>query len=519
MSSVDPKHSLFLAAQYAREGKSAQMLQMIDQVMLQGGVPDWLAAANLCVEYGFVTRAQLHYEKVLSTEPNNLGAAAGLARVATDIGQHDRASDVYERLVQQWPDSDTLRRNALVAQQYNPTVSDPARYQQALAWGQWAMARVGGHQPRPAPHARVNGVPRVGVVSADLCQHTVGLFVKDILRELGKHWPVVAYHARQQEDWVSKLIRSTCQWRNVAAMDDVALAKQIRDDEIDILIDLSGHTAGSRLTAFALRPAPVMVSWLGYFATTGLPYIDAVLLDQWHVTPETYQQFIEPIELLPSGRFYYGSVPWAPKEVSEPPFEKNGYITFGCFNNTAKLNPDVFAVWSQILAAVPRSRLVLKWRTFNDAQFSASVRQAFAARAIDPTRIELRGAGFHVDVLKEYADIDIALDPFPFTGGLTSCEALWMGVPVVTWPQGSVVSRQTKAFLSAIGLDDLVAADADDYVRIATRVAYDRQGLKALRASMQGRMQVSTLMDLSASLSGLQQTLLSVQARVLEGSG
>ena len=462
-----------------------------------------------------MTQAQWYYDEVLKAEPNSLSAWAGLARVATDTGEHGPASQIYQRLVDQWPDSEVLRRNALVAQQYNPQASDSDRYQQAIEWGQWAVGRVGGHRPRPKVRKLVNGIPRVGVVSADLCQHTVGLFVKDILRTLGQRWPVVAYHARSHEDWVSKLIRSKCQWRNVSGIDDVALAKQIRGDEIDILIDLSGHTAGSRLTAFALRPAPVMVSWLGYFATTGLPYMDAVLLDQWHVTPETSQQFVEPIELLPSGRFYYGNVSWAPKEVSHPPVEHKCYITFGCFNNTAKLNADILDVWSRILAAVPTSRLVSKWRTFNDETFGESIREAFAARGIDPSRIELRGAGFHADVLREYADIDIALDPFPFTGGLTSCEALWMGVPVVTWPHGSVVSRQTMAFVTVMGLESLVAVDADDYVRIATKLASDTQALKSMRACMRARMQSSRLMDLPRAVEGLQETLLSVHARVL----
>jgi len=253
------------------------------------------------------------------------------------------------------------------------------------------------------------------------------------------------YSAGTVKDWVTESVGLACTLREVSAMDDAALAELIRKDHIDVLIDLSGHTAGSRLTVFARRPAPVLVSWLGYFATTGLPYIDAVLLDEWHAPAGMEKYFVEPIIRLPLGRFCYQPVPFAP-DIAPLPCLKNGYITFGSFNNTAKLNAGVFDLWARVLASVPDSRLVLKWRTFNDDEFKRSTRDAFVQRGISPDRVELRGPSFHVGLLKEYGDIDISLDPFPFTGGLTSCEALWMGVPVVTWPRSRVVSRQTQGW-------------------------------------------------------------------------
>jgi predicted O-linked N-acetylglucosamine transferase (SPINDLY family) len=252
----------------------------------------------------------------------------------------------------------------------------------------------------------------------------------------------------------------------------------------------------------------VQVSWLGYFATTGLSCMDAVLLDDWHAPQGAEAQFVEAIVRLPGGRFCYTPVPFAPAKVAPPPCIATGYVTFGSFNNTAKLNPGVFEVWSRVLAAVSDSRLVIKWRTFQDETLCQSVREAFAQRGITPERIELRGASFHADVLKEYADIDIALDPFPFTGGLTSCEALWMGVPVVTWPQSRVVSRQTFAFLSAIGLPELAAQDAEGYVRIAVELAADSGRLAALRNEMRTRMQASPLMDVPGFTRQLEQCLI-----------
>jgi predicted O-linked N-acetylglucosamine transferase (SPINDLY family) len=380
--------------------------------------------------------------------------------------------------------------------------------EQATAWGDWATAKAGGPHPRPTQPPLGSRPLRVGYVSADFCQHTVGLFVKHVLEAHDPSRMVAfAYNASFVKDWVTDAIQATTKFRDVATMDDPALAALIRQDEIDVLVDLSGHTAGSRLAVFAYRPASVQVSWLGYFATTGLACVDAVLLDDWHAPPGTEAQFIEPVVRLPGGRFCYQPVPWAPAKVAPPPCLATRHITFGSFNNTAKFNDGVFDLWARILSAVPDSHLVLKWRTFNDDALCQSVRAAFAQRGIAASRLDLRGPSFHAGLLEEYAGIDIALDPFPFTGGLTSCEALWMGVPVVTWPQGRVVSRQTFALLSAIGLPELAAKDGDDYVCIAIALARDCQQLAAMRGMIRERMRSSSLMNAAGFVHSLEQSL------------
>lgn len=380
----------------------------------------------------------------------------------------------------------------------------------------WRRQKPGGSGPQPGRAARIRArCLRVGYVGADFCQHTVGLFVKDVL---AAHDPqrvqAFAYSAGAVNDWVTNAVRQACTFRDVASLDDAALVRLVQADGIDVLVDLSGHTAGSRLTAFAWRPAPVQVSWLGYFATTGLDAMDAVLLDNWHAPPGAESQFVEPLVRLPQGRFCYQPVQWAPDDVAPPPCARNGFVTFGSFNNTAKLNAQVLELWARVLAAVPRSRLVLKWRTFNDETFRGQVMEAFVRAGIDGGRIELRGPGFHADVLKEYADIDIALDTFPFTGGLTSCEALWMGVPVVTWPHSRVVSRQTHAIVNQIGLTPLSAQGADDYVRIAVALAHDPQGLTELRETLRDKMRASSLMDVAGFTRNLEDTLINLYRRI-----
>jgi predicted O-linked N-acetylglucosamine transferase (SPINDLY family) len=517
--------SLSLAQSQAQAAHFPEMLGTCQQILAthSGDANALLDVGVLLLNFGYLARARECYERVQLLAPQDLRAAMNLANLARDAGDHASAQRLYEALQVAQPNNPVIRRNALVSQEYNPAETDAQRLTNACAWGDWAVAQAGGWRARPPLPSRTGPGPgalrplKIGYVSADLCQHTVGLFVKDIL--IAHNSPsggmganpvtVFAYSSGKVSDWVSDAIRAACTWRDVSGLDDAALAALIRQDQIDVLIDLSGHTAGSRLTVFAHRPAPVQVAWLGYFATTGLRYIDAVLLDEWHAPAGTQAQFAEPIVHLPGGRLCYQPVPWAPAVVP-PPCLQAGYITFGCFNNTGKLNAGVFNLWSKVLAAVPQSRLVLKWRSLADEALCESIRAAFAGKGIDPSRIELRPASFHADVLLQYADIDIALDPFPFTGGLTSCETLWMGVPVITWPQSRVVSRQTFAFLNQIGLPELAAKDAEDYVRIAVELANNTQRLVHLRQTLRKLMQASPLCNVAGFTRNLEETIINL---------
>lgn len=502
---------------YAQSGQFIELLRLCKQLVDENSQDsDMLLNIGVLLQnFGFIAPAKDCFMRVQARNQDDVRVQVNLANLARDSGNHEESRQLYGNLLLHYPNNPVIRRNALMSLEYDSAMTDAERFTMALAWGEWAVAMAGGIKLRPKLTPLINRPLRIAYVSADFCQHTVGLFIKDVLTG---HDPVkvsvFVYSAGQVNDWVTDIIKSATQFRDVAALNDVALAELIRKDSIDVLVDLSGHTAGSRLTVFAHRPAPVQVSWLGYFATTGLSCMDAVLLDQWHAPAGIETQFIEPIVRLPRGRFLYQPVPWAPAEVSLLPCLTRAYITFGCFNNTTKLNASVFDVWARILIAVPNSRLVLKWRTFNDDGFAQSIRQAFSMRGIAVERLELRAPSFHVDVLKEYADIDIALDPFPFTGGLTSCEALWMGVPVVTWPQSQVVSRQTFAFLSAMGLEALAAHDADDYVRIAVALAHDKAYLSTLRKSMRTRMQSSALMDLPNFTNQLEQCLVDLYRNI-----
>ena len=520
ISSASPTLTPLQSAQtHAQAGRFAEMLALCQQT-LAAPADDLVAlldVGTLLLTFGYLSRARACFDRVRLLAPHDMRVLVNLANLAREAGDHAQSSRLYAELVAQQPQHPVVRRNALVSNEYDPDASGPDRLQAARDWGSWATQRAGGERPRPAQRP-LDGRPlRVGYLSADLCQHTVGLFAQGVLQAHDSlRVAVFAYSAGQQNDAVTQAIRAVSIFRDVSALNDAALAHQIRQDAVDVLVDLSGHTAGSRLTVFAHRPAPVQVAWLGYFATTGLTCMDAVLLDVWHAPPGTEAQFVEPLVRLPMGRFCYQPVAWAPAHVAPLPCLRNGHITFGCFNNTAKLNAGVLDVWSALLAAVPAARLVLKWRTLVDDALCQSLRQGFAARGIGPDRIKLRGISPHADLLNAYADIDIALDPFPFTGGLTSCEALWMGVPVVSWPQERVVSRQTLALLSTIGLADLAATDAADYVRIAVALAADPARLTSLRSGLRARMQASPLMDLPGFTRALEDTLQRLYAKVAD---
>lgn len=494
---------------------SLRLLAETDQ-----SVESVLQIANILLGAGYLSSAQMAYDQAIRINPNDVHAKINQTALLLEIGQPRAAWEQYHQLENHYPNNASIRRSALTSLEYIAQSDAIARFDQVRSWGAWIDQLVAGPYPRPQCVSLLGRPLRIGYVSADLCQHTVGLFIKDVLRhhDTGRV-KMFIYSSGTVKDWVTNSVAACSTLRDVSTLDDRALVHQIQQDKIDVLIDLSGHTAGSRLTAFAYRPAPVMVSWLGYFATTGLSYIDAVLLDEWHAPDGMESQFVEPIIRLPQGRLCYQPVPWAPSSVAPPPCIESGHITFGSFNNTAKYNDGVFDIWAKVLLALPDSRLVLKWRTFNDEPFKAKVTQAFVERGIALERIELRGPSFHADVLKEYADIDVALDPFPFTGGLTSCEALWMGVPVVTWPQSRVVSRQTHAILNQIGLPELSAVSENDYIRVAVELANDQPRLIELRASLRSRMQVSPLMDVVGFTRNLEDTLIHMYQRIAAEEG
>jgi predicted O-linked N-acetylglucosamine transferase (SPINDLY family) len=445
---------------------------------------------------GRFDEAVARYERVVALQPEHAGAHNNLANTLLLVGRLDDAM-VHRRAERALrPENAASASNLLLARQYDPSIDRAALAADARAWNEQFAAPLAAdarpHQHGRSPDRRL----RIGYVSADFRRHPVGYFLEPILRHHDSaHVELYCYAGNDSEDDLTARLRASAQvWRPTVGLDDAALAEQIRADGIDILVDLSGHTSGNRLLTFARKPAPVQVSWLGYVDTTGLDAIDALIADAAFCPPDEEWSFAERVVRLPSVRWCYAGPEGAPPIAPLPALER-GTVTFGCFNSLAKLTPEVIALWADVLAAVPGSRLLLKSVGFESEQARVRYLGLFAARGIGPERIEIQGKSSHAEYLATYARVDIGLDPFPFNGGTVTAESLWMGVPQVTLYGDRPVGRMGAAQLGAIGLSALVARSQAEYVRIAADLAGDLPRLADLRAGLRDRLRASPLGD------------------------
>ncbi|MDQ5877298.1 MAG: protein O-GlcNAc transferase, partial [Pseudomonadota bacterium] len=340
---------------------------------------------------------------------------------------------------------------------------------------------------------------RVGFVSGDFRRHSVSYFVEGVLRHLDRrHFQPYAYFSHGHPDSRTLEFKPMFSlWRDVKDLSDAELAERIVADRIDILVDLIGHTTGTRLAVFAEKPAPLQLTWIGYPNTTGLDSIDYRLTDAV-VDPPGFADThcTEKLWRLPRPFLCYAPPPHAP-EVRESPVFTKGYITFGSFNSRFKIGDETLALWSGVLQACPASRIIIKSPVgLADAEARMALRQRLLALGVDDERIDIQeGIGDPAEHLDLYNSIDIALDPFPYHGTTTTFEALWMGVPVITQAGTAHVSRVGVSILEYLGLPELVARDAEAYVQLASELAADTDRLASLRASLRARLQASPLLD------------------------
>jgi predicted O-linked N-acetylglucosamine transferase (SPINDLY family) len=453
---------------------------------------------------GRVRDAIDEYRRALALDPADAVAHFELGSLLLTLGDWSAVAEHFATACALAPRDATLRSNVVFGLNYDPEIDDAALFEAHRDFDRDVTAPLRPTVPSHGNSRDPERPLRVGYVSADLCRHPVGYLFAPVL---AAHDPsavqVVCYAGNVHKDDLTDALRGRSHgWHSTVGLDDAAVVERIRADGIDILVDLAGHTGGNRLTVFARNPAPVQVSWLGYFNTTGMTAIDYVVMGATCVLPESERFFTERVARLPAGRFCYQPPDYAPPVV-EPPARAAGRVTFGSFNNLGKLNDGVCELWAAVLCAVPGSQLLLKWHLRHPEQ-AEHWRAAFAARGIDPERVILRGASPHVQMLAEYGDVDIALDPFPFCGGLTSCEALWMGVPIVTLRGRRTVSRQTLGLLSQLGLTQLVADSPQHYVELASALAADLPALAAMRAGLRLRMAASPLCDAGSFTRGLE---------------
>lgn len=379
-----------------------------------------------------------------------------------------------------------------------PVLGRPEGTRQSHPFG----TRPSGSVPRAAsadgPRPGSDGRLRVGYVSPDLCRHAVAYFLEPVLAAHDRSgFEIVCYNDATAADEVTARLRSHASlWRDIAGQSDAQLAGRIRSDGIDILVDLAGHTARNRLLVFARRPAPVQVAWLGYPNTTGLEAIDYRLTDALSDPPGAGDAlYTEKLVRLPGAFSCFGPQPESPP-VAPPPALAAGCVTFGCFNHLAKLTPPAIDLWARLLRESPTSRLLLKSRGLIDPATAAAVRREFGRRGVEPGRIELNGEELSVaGHLALYGKVDIALDTFPYNGATTTCEALWMGVPVVTLAGATHVSRVGASMLTHLGHPEWVAGSPESYLATCVALASDLPRLSLIRQGLREQMRLSPLCD------------------------
>ncbi len=455
----------------------------------------WCNLGISLITLGRLTEAITCLERSLALDPQLQHAWAGKGLALERCYRISEAVEAYGRALAGDPGNHQARSARLLALHYLGGLTSGALRREHEAFGERAE---GAAQPPveaflPISERRL----RVGFLSPNLRAHAVAHFFEPLLAHLDRdRFEVFLYHDHPLMDATSARLRHmAAHWRHVAGQTPSALKARLRADRLDLLVDLAGHTELNRLPLFAERLAPVQATYLGYPDTTGLRSMDFRLVDGI-TDPEGAEELCteELMRFAPTAWCY---APPAEAPLRSPPPSAGGQpVTFGCFNNFAKVTDETLAVWGRVLAAVPGSRLLLKSFGLGAPALQAAARRRLAAAGIDPARAELLDhAASLAEHLATYARVDIALDTFPYHGTTTTCEALWMGVPVVTLAGDRHASRVGVSLLSAVGRTDWIASDGDSYTRIAAALAGDPAGLAAARTDLRDELRRSPLLD------------------------
>jgi predicted O-linked N-acetylglucosamine transferase (SPINDLY family) len=441
--------------------------------------------------------------QVLAIDPNNADAWSGLGVAFSDQGMLDDAMAAHRKSMQLGPQVPGFHSNLCYCMHYHPA-SDAAgilREHQAFNthFAEPLRESIQAHTNDPAPGRKL----RIGYLSPDFRVHPVGRFMLPMLMKHNRQaFEAHCYSTAQVTDSQSDAIQAAVDfWHDCAKMNDRQIADQVRADGIDVLTELSLHSAHNRLLVMARKPAPVQVTWLGYASTTGLPAIDYRLSDRFLDPPGTGDDiYTEKTIHLPT--YWCYPAPDEAPAVADPPSLKQGFVTFGSLNNFVKINDTVLALWIELLTRVERSRLLLHSKP--GAHWKSTLGR-FETAGIDPRRIAFIGASSMGNYLRQYQNIDIALDTTPYAGGTTTCDALYMGVPVVTLRGQLAVGRMGAALLSHLDAGELIAETPDAYVAIATELAANQPRLIEYRRTLRRRMIDSPLMNPAAFTSGIEE--------------
>jgi protein O-GlcNAc transferase len=436
-----------------------------------------------------------YLEKAHRILPEHRHIALNLSKVLHDTGRIEEAIDKLTDIAHANLGDHGIWSNLLMLHQYTDKISREERFELHRTWAHHLEALTEPLLQGPLQESDRERPLRIGLVSADLCQHPVGYFLLPLIENLPPDLTVYGYHNSPQSDEVTQTLKEACAgWHDIRDQSDTEVATQIQKDKIDILLDLSGHTSGNRLTLFARKPAPLQATGLGYVDTTGLSRMDYIISDQYQSPADEDHLYTEKVWRMPGDYIVYSPPVHAP-EVSELPALSNGFITFGSCNKPAKIGDATIALWSKTLSALPDSRLVLRNVGLDQENIQKHLVEQFRCYGIEKSRITFLGRAYHFDLLDTYNQIDIGLDPTPYSGGLTTLEALWMGVPVITQGGINFASRHSITHLNNAGLSNWVTKNDDTFIEQAFYWSTHLEELQELRQNLREQLRLSKACD------------------------
>jgi protein O-GlcNAc transferase len=477
----------------SQRGEYSAALELLGKA-LQLNPRSALAHMNLGIALWRLHRpeeALLRYQYSLTLKPDNADAYMNRAITLHGLGRHEEAVANYDKCLTIQPDHVLAHSNKIFVLDYVPRYGFEEHQAERRRYYEAQAKRFEG-EPHAYLNARDPERPLVlGYVSADFRRHSAASCFGPVLRRHDrKRFRIICYAGvLEEDDWTREFQAGADLWRKTVNVSDEEMAAQIRADGVDVLIDLSGHSEGNRLLVFARKPAPVQVTAWGGGGGTGLPMIDYLFTDPVHIPAWARPLFAEKAYDLPCN-ITFEAAKDAP-EVEALPALRQGFLTFGCLNRTMKITPAALDLWAQILKAVPDSKLLLKDGLLDDPLLQERMRGGFRDQGIDPGRLLLRGRTSHWEHLAAYGEVDMALDTFPHNGGITTWEALWMGVPVVTLPGNKPSSSISASILHALELDEWVAESEEGYLRLALRQAANLGELQWFRHEIRGRIATS----------------------------
>lgn len=442
---------------------------------------------------GQIDAALASYRQALLLKPDYVEAYNNIGRALLDFGQQDEAISHLRRALEIKPDYPEVHNNLLMALQYVPSTSSDELFAAHRHFGEQFEAALKPNWRVPANDRDPGKRLKIGYVSGDFRMHPVAYFIEPVLANHDKSQVEVFCYSNsaRHDTFTDRLIAEADHWLACFGMSDDQLAQRIRSDGIDILVDLSGHTARNRLMVFARKPAPVQITYLGYPGTSGLSAMDYRLTDRY-AEPGSDQYYTEKLLRLPDSLWCYSPVDDMP-EVTPLPALANGYVTFGSFNNVNKVGSECIVLWAKLLRSLPTARLMMA--TVPEGEMRTRLVGQFREHGVEDERLEFCGKLPLKEFQRKLQQVDVSLDPFPVNGATTTCESLWLGVPVLSLVGDRFLSRAGLSVLSAAHMPEFAVATPEEYVSTAALLASDLPQLAKIRAGMRERLKTTPLFD------------------------